>query len=65
MREAAKYEKIDALRMKDIVAQLADIIYLLCDAKDADSKIIISRLTNLTAEEKEILHLRLPSEQME
>lgn len=57
MRDISKCDKIDAVRMKDIVSQLTDIIYLLCNARESDSKIIISQLTNLTAEEKEILHI--------
>ena len=31
-----KNDKLDTMRMKDIVAQLTDIIYLLCDAKEKD-----------------------------
>ena len=57
MKDSSKYERIDTIRMKDIVAQLTDIIYLLCDAKETDSRIIISQLTNLTPEEKECLHI--------
>jgi len=57
MKESSKYDRIDTIRMKDIVAQLTDIIYLLCDAKGTDSKIIITQLTNLTAEERESLHI--------
>lgn len=29
------HEKIDTMRMKDIISQLTDIIYLLCNAKKA------------------------------
>ena len=29
-----KIEKMDMMRMKDIISQLTDVIYLLCDAKD-------------------------------
>lgn len=57
MKDNSKCDRIDAIRMKDIVAQLTDIIYLLCDAKETDSRIIISQLTNLTAEERESLHI--------
>lgn len=53
--------RIDTIRMKDIVAQLTDIIYLLCDAKGEDTGIILHQLTNLTAEECESLHLIFPS----
>lgn len=57
MKDNSKCDRIDTIRMKDIVAQLTDIIYLLCDAKETDSRIIISQLTNLTTEEKESLHI--------
>lgn len=57
MKETSKYDRIDTIRMKDIVAQLTDIIYLLCDAKGADIRIILTQLTNLTAEERESLHI--------
>lgn len=57
MKVNLKCERIDTIRMKDIVAQLTDIIYLLCDAKETDSRIIITQLTNLTKEERESLHI--------
>lgn len=57
MKENSKCDRIDTIRMKDIVAQLTDIIYLLCDAKGTDSRIIITQLTNLTVEERESLHI--------
>ncbi len=57
MKDNSKSERIDTIRMKDIVAQLTDIIYLLCDAKEADIRIIINQLTNLTLEERESLHI--------
>ncbi len=53
--------RIDTIRMKDIVAQLTDIIYLLCDAKAEDAGIILHQLTNLTAEEQESLHIIFPN----
>ena len=52
-----KNDKLDTMRMKDIVAQLTDIIYLLCDAKEKDIMIIINQFTNLTVEERESLHI--------
>lgn len=57
MKDNSKGERIDTIRMKDIVAQLTDIIYLLCDAKETDSRIIINQLTNLTPAERECLHI--------
>lgn len=53
--------RIDTIRMKDIVAQLTDIIYLLCDAKGEDTGIILHQLTNLTTEEYQSLHLVFPN----
>lgn len=53
--------RIDTIRMKDIVAQLTDIIYLLCDAKAEDTGIILHQFTNLTAEEQESLHIVFPN----
>ena len=52
-----KNEKLDTIRMKDIVAQLTDIIYLLCDAKQKDIAMIINQFTNMTEEERESLHI--------
>lgn len=52
-----KTVKMDTMRMKDIVAQLVDIIYLLCEAKGYDIKIILHQLTNLSDEERNSLNL--------
>lgn len=57
MKDNSKNERINTIRMKDIVSQLTDIIYLLCDAKETDIRIIINQLTNLTAKERESLHI--------
>lgn len=47
----------DIIRMKDIIAQLTDIIYLLCDAKRTDVNILVKNLTNMSFEELERYHL--------
>ena len=52
-----KTVKMDTMRMKDIVAQPVDIIYLLCEAKGYDIKIILHQLTNLSDEERNSLNL--------
>ncbi len=52
-----KTVKMDTMRMKDIVAQLVDIIYLLCEAKGCDIKIILHQFTNLSDEERNSLNL--------
>ncbi len=56
-KNASKTVKIDNMRMKDIIAQLTDIIYLLCDAKGNDTMIILNQFTNLSAEERNSLNL--------
>lgn len=57
MENQTKYEKIDTMRMKDIVSQLTDVIYLLCGAKNKDTVIILQQLTNLTEDEYKHLHI--------
>lgn len=47
----------DIIRMKDIISQLTDIIYLLCDAKKVDVSIVVKNLTNMSFEELERYHL--------
>ncbi len=57
-----KREKLDTMRMKDIVAQLTDVIYLLCEAKGTDIKTIINQFTNLSNEELESLNIYFPND---
>ena len=45
------------IRMKDIISQLTDVIYLLCDAKDTNITMIMEQFTNLTCEERDSLHI--------
>lgn len=52
-----KIEKMDMMRMKDIISQLTDVIYLLCDAKDTNITMIMEQFTNLTCEERDSLHI--------
>ena len=52
-----KIEKMDMMRMKDIISQLTDVIYLLCDAKDTNITMIMEPFTNLTCEERDSLHI--------
>ena len=52
-----KTVKMDSMRMKDIIAQLTDIIYLLCEAKERDTMIILNQFTNLSDEERNSLNL--------
>lgn len=52
--------KIDTLRMKDIIAQLTDIIYILCNAKKSNVSIILDQFTNITEEELNSLNILFP-----
>lgn len=56
-RNSRRHEKIDTIRMKDIVSQLTDVIYLLCNAKGNNISIILDQFTNITKEEQESLNL--------
>ena len=56
-KNECKSTKMDSMRLKDIIAQLTDIIYLLCDAKEHDTTIILNQFTNLSDEERTSLNL--------
>ncbi|MCI9035554.1 MAG: hypothetical protein HFJ08_16230 [Lachnospiraceae bacterium] len=60
-----KPDKIDLLRLKDIVAQLADIIYLLCGAKEQNVRMILANFTNLSDDELSYLNLSYPKDAKE
>lgn len=55
-----KRAKIDMMRMKDIIAQLTDIIYILCNAKESNISIILDQFTNITDEELISLNIFFP-----
>ena len=55
-----KPEKMNVLRMKDIIAQLTDIIYILCNAKENNIITILDQFTNITKEELESLNILYP-----
>ena len=57
-----KRAKIDAMRMKDIISQLTDIIYLLCNAKKSNISIILDQFTNITEEELDSLNILFPQD---
>lgn len=61
-KSSSKHEKIDMMRMKDIVLQLADVIYLLCSAKATDVTTIFDQFTNITAEERKALRIIYPND---
>lgn len=60
--KTSKPKKIDMMRMKDIIAQLSDVIYLLCNAKSADVITIFDQFTNITPEEREFLKIIFPND---
>lgn len=57
-----KRVKIDTMRMKDIIAQLTDIIYILCNAKERNISIILNQFTNITEEELQSLNILFPQD---
>lgn len=57
-----KSTKINTMRMKDIISQLSDVIYLLCGAKAADITTIFDQFTNITREEREALNIIFPND---
>ncbi|MDE7028414.1 MAG: hypothetical protein K2P63_00350 [Lachnospiraceae bacterium] len=48
--------------MKDIIAQLTDIIYLLCNAKKNNITIILDQFTNITEDELNSLNIFFPQD---
>jgi len=58
----AKSNKISTTRMKDIISQLSDVIYLLCSAKSEDITTIFDQFTNITSEERDALHIIFPND---
>ena len=58
----SKRAKIDAMRMKDIIAQLTDIIYFLCNAKKSNISIILDQFTNITEEELDSINILFPQD---
>lgn len=60
--KSTKRTKIDAVRMKDIIAQLTDIIYILCNAKQNNIAIILEQFTDITEEELDSLNIVFPQD---
>lgn len=50
------------MRMKDIIAQLTDIIYILCNAKQSNISIILDQFTDITEEEMDSLNILFPTD---
>lgn len=62
---SAKPGKLDAMRMKDIIAQLVDIIYLQCGAKSLDMTTVFNQFTNITPEERKALNIVFSNDEEE
>jgi hypothetical protein len=61
-RPAKKQLTIKRMRMKDIVAMLVDVIYMMCDGSKTDTLILLNRLTDLTPEELEFFNIVFPED---
>jgi hypothetical protein len=59
-RPAKKQFKIKRMRMKDIIAMLFDVVYILCDGSKEDTFVLINRLTDITPEELEFFNIAYP-----
>jgi hypothetical protein len=46
--------------MKDIVAMLIDVIYIMCDCDREETLILINRLTDITPDELEFFNIAFP-----
>jgi hypothetical protein len=57
-----KREKIAGLRMKEILAELVDVIYLMCDADADDASAILRQFTDMTPQEYEWLNIMYAKE---
>lgn len=61
-KTTSKSKKIDTMRMKNIIAQLSDVIYLLCNAKSVDVITIFDQFTNISPEERDALNIIFPND---
>jgi hypothetical protein len=59
-RPAKKPFTIKRMRMKDIVAMLVDVIYIMCDGNKDETIILLKRLTDITPEELEFFNISFP-----
>ncbi len=57
-----KRTKIDTMRLKDIIAQLTDIIYIQCNAKESNITVILDQFTNITQDEMNSLNIFYPQD---
>jgi hypothetical protein len=53
------------MRLKDIVAMLIDVIYIMCDGSKAETMTLIKRLTDLTPEELDFFNIAFPDDKNE
>jgi hypothetical protein len=48
--------------MKDIIAMLVDVIYIMCDGNKSETMTLIGRLTDITPEELEFFNIVFPND---
>jgi len=61
--KATKGPNISHARMRDLINQLADIIYILCKAKEQPTTTLLNQLTNMTPEEQSKLNIFYPKDE--
>jgi hypothetical protein len=59
-RRAKKHINIKRMRMKDIVAMLADVIYIMCDGNRDDTMTLLRCLTDITPKELDFFNIIFP-----
>jgi hypothetical protein len=64
-RPAKKQLSIKRMRLKDIVAMLIDVIYIMCDGSKAETMTLIKRLTDITPEELDFFNIAFPDDKNE
>ena len=57
-----KRTKINTMRLKDIIAQLTDIIYIQCNTREQDITIVLDQFTNITRDELSTLNIFYPQD---
>lgn len=60
--KATKSPAISNARMRELINQLADIIYIQCKAKQQPTITLLHQLTNMTPEEQSKLNIFYPKD---
>jgi hypothetical protein len=63
-RPAKKQFTIKRMRMKDIIAMLVDVIYIMCDGNKDETMVIIRRLTDITPDELDFFNIVYPKQSL-